>query len=203
MKFFETKITPPKTKEECTAMSPGTSYLEEWAGRLDMFGIIVCVVISIFGIIMAFVDQSAYVETYNITHSGGISFHFGTFIKTLLTHALYAFIAYCSCHATALIISAIGMITYNTMVTAKASLLNDSCPKDNNTSETESRTATKDVTQMITDIIGYKECTHNYKKRYFVYKGNLSAVRIELCTKCKDALIQNGFNVIAIDNDGK
>lgn len=125
MDFFATKITIPKNKDDCTEMNPVTLNLEKWAKRLEKLGIIICVIISIYGIVMAFFNQNASVEAYNLTarYSDRMSFDFGTFITTLLQYAFYAFITYCSCHATALIISAVGMITYNTMVTAKTNLL--------------------------------------------------------------------------------
>ncbi len=114
--LFETNYS----KNDCISSNNTINNLWNWARKLEMFGIVGIFVLLAIGIITSISSAKTVEQVYSHTKE---TFSASIFIVTLLQWIIYAFIEYCSFHAVALIISAIGNITYNTMVTAKASLM--------------------------------------------------------------------------------
>ena len=118
MKFNDNLLTKHEyTQEECLRPNKTIHNMWSWAQALEVLGIICAIGVAIFGLVTAIgagklasaLDQRS-------------TFKFGTFLTTFLPFVLYAFLTYCGFHALALIISAIGNITYNSLVSAKAAL---------------------------------------------------------------------------------
>ena len=105
----------PQTLSECTRSDATVNNLHTWAERLENLGAIFFVVLIIVGIISTVVDT---IQVADVNEDMA----FPTFLTSAITWGVYAFIEYCAFHVLALLISALGCITQNTMIAADVAL---------------------------------------------------------------------------------
>lgn len=123
MKFNDNMLEKPYyTREECLEPNQTITNLWSWAKKLEIMGLIGAGLLLVFGLYISG-TTSTTVETFG---SNGQytrdAFSGSLFFTSLVKWLFFAFLEYCSFHALALIISAIGSINYNTFVTAKVTL---------------------------------------------------------------------------------
>ena len=105
----------PKTLSECTHSDATVDNLHTWAERLENWGAIFFVILIIVGIISTVIDT---IQVADVNEDMA----FSTFLTSAITWGVYAFIEYCAFHVLALLISALGCITQNTMIAADVAL---------------------------------------------------------------------------------
>ena len=105
------------TKEECLEPNQTVEHLWSWAKILEIVGLVGAILLLISGVYTAAttsttVDASTKREVFDIS----------LFLASFLKWLSFAALVFCSFYALALLISAIGNINYNTLVTAKVTL---------------------------------------------------------------------------------
>jgi len=131
----------PKNLNECTAPDSTVTNLHFWSERLENWGRIFFGILIIVGIISTIADTAMMAETSD-------DLVFPTLLTSAVKWGLYAFIEYCAYHALALLISALALITHNTMISANVALLESSKTNDyvvEPKSETEETTLFEEV----------------------------------------------------------
>ncbi len=107
--------TVPQKFGECIAKDEMTSNLWMWAIRLEKWGNILTVLLTIYGVFTSIYQAATVAEIYDKYSS----FHFETFLLCLIEWALYVFLVYCIYHIIALLIGSLASIVENTRITAK------------------------------------------------------------------------------------
>ena len=105
----------PKNLSECTKSNATVDTLHAWAERLENWGQIFFVVLIIIGLISTIIDT---VQIADVNEE----LVFSTLVTSIITWALYAFIEFCTYHVLALLVSALGFITQNTIISANVAL---------------------------------------------------------------------------------
>lgn len=105
----------PQNLSECIKPDETVTNLHTWAERLEYWGSI------LFGLLIAIGIVSTIIETIEVANINE-DLAFSACVTSLITWGLYAFIEYCAYHALALLISALGSITQNTIITANIAL---------------------------------------------------------------------------------
>lgn len=123
MSMFERtfKKTMPKTINDCIKSDEVGKNLWDWAAVLEKLGILLCIIIIIWGIVSAFSQANQAVVNYSSNYKTNTTNEFNgmVFLTTIVTYFIYAFIEYCIFHSIALLIGAFGGIYENTKQTAK------------------------------------------------------------------------------------
>lgn len=105
------------TVEECTRRDKVADNLWAWADRLESLGVVLCLLLLVGGLIVSW--QSAQAAVRVTSWGVKAEFDWGTFLWSLVSWMLYAFIGYCSCHSLALLVGALAGIYQNTKTTAR------------------------------------------------------------------------------------
>ena len=100
--------------------------LHIWSERLEKWGKTLFWILVIWGIIVAF--NVSIVEGENKWGTPVTTFDFALFMAALVETGIYAFLEYCAYHVLALFISALALITQNTIISANVALYE--VPKD-------------------------------------------------------------------------
>lgn len=119
----------PKNLSDCIKPDSTVVNLHTWAERLERLGKILFFVLVVVGFIASFMDASHAMQTndyYNGGYENDSTAWIVTFITSVFSWALYAFIEYCVYHVLALLIDALASITKNTIVSANVALLTES-----------------------------------------------------------------------------
>ena len=145
------KKSIPKNLNECTAPDSTVTNLHFWSERLENWGRIFFGILIIVGIISTIADTAMMAETSD-------DLVFPTLLTSAVKWGLYAFIEYCAYHALALLISALALITHNTMISANVALLesgktNDYAEEPELKEDTESETAAASEAPTEVDLI--------------------------------------------------
>lgn len=113
----------PTSIEECTNQDKVTVNLWKWAGKLEILGKILMIIIIIGGILISFsnamVNTEVVTDYYRKTTETETSFEFTLFLTNLMTYAVYAIMEYCIYHVIALLIGSLARIVQSTRTTAR------------------------------------------------------------------------------------
>ena len=116
----------PRTLTECTQPDATASNLHLWAERLEKWGKILFWFLIAWGVINAvstsIAEEIEYYGLHNDRISQTTSFDWNLFIVSLVQTGLSAFLEYCAYHVLALLVSALALITQNSIVSANVAL---------------------------------------------------------------------------------
>ena len=106
--------TVPQKFAQCIEKDEMTSNLWNWAIRVEKWGNILTVLLTIYGVYISIYQASTVAEIYDKYSS----FHLETFLLCLVEWALYVFLVYCTYHIIALLVGSLASIVENTRITA-------------------------------------------------------------------------------------
>lgn len=148
----------PRTLDECMKQNNTVDNLNLWAERLQQWGKILFAVLILAGII-ATVANLFTLEDYDAEYV------FPTIISSVISWGLYAFIEYCAYHALSLLISALALITENSIITANVALFESGKNSHAPLIDTDLPTCDETVAQLQNDNAQTQSPTGNYFNR--------------------------------------
>ena len=116
----------PRSLYECTQPDATASNLHLWSERLERWGKFLFWFLIVWGVISA-IAASIHTEiefygSYNQYTRERTTFDWDLFVLSLVETGLYAFLEYCAYHVLALLVSALALITQNSIVSANVAL---------------------------------------------------------------------------------
>lgn len=104
----------PRTLEDCTK-DETASKVQKWADRMEDWGAILCFLLVVIGLLMAFLSAGTVEKVSDDSYAL-------TFFLTFLPWCVYAVIAHFAFRIAAVLLEALASITLNTAVSANLAL---------------------------------------------------------------------------------
>ena len=183
----------PKTLRECVREDGTVNNLHLWAERLEDWGRILFFVLIIVGIIVTFANaretSKLLDEVYDKVSpaelaAAGVEIPsvFDVVINDLWTWGLYAFLEYCAYHVLALLVSALALITQNTIISADVALYESN--RHNGNSEAGVADSRREATQKQNTVQAKTtEDENRTDKEAVVVKAEICNAK-KICPKC-------------------
>ncbi len=121
------KKTIPKNLEECYETDNMTRNLWVWAERLEQWGLAICVLMAIIGVIEIIstgIQVAEILDDYNNNEYTGYYSVSDAVFDCLLNWVFYCFLEFCVYHMLALIVGSLATIVQNTKINANVALYN-------------------------------------------------------------------------------
>ena len=139
------KVRVPENIKECTETDQMTLNLWSWARRLETWGIVLCVLIILVGIIISTVEANQVKEVATSLYSSKnvTEFSFQIFFTEFIQYLFNGIVSYFVFHATALLIGALASIVQHTKISANVALMHEA--SSNASFSTESKSESLDI----------------------------------------------------------